>query len=245
VHDDGAGLGRAQLVVGEAVEAEVLAHGGHEAALHPLGLEAEHHHHVRTLQPALHVGVRPHAEALDAGGQERGRGHDADGGAHRQQEEDVRAGDARVQDVAADRDVQPLDPAELAADRERVEQRLGRVLVAAVAGVDHRAPDVPGQQRHRPAVVVADHQHVRVHRVERHGGVDQGLALAHRGAGDRHVDDVGAQPLAGQLEAGLGPGAGLEEQVDLGEAAQQPELLLGTPAQLDEAVARSRTSAIS
>ena len=45
----------------------------------------------------------------------------------------------------------------------------------------------------------------------------------------RHVDDVGAEPLAGQLEAGAGAGAVLEEEVDEGAAAQQVALgLAGT-----------------
>ena len=48
--------------------------------------------------------------------------------------------------------VEALDPALAAADRERVEQRLGRVLVAAVAGVDDGAADVARQQGHRAAV---------------------------------------------------------------------------------------------
>ena len=61
------------------------------------------------------------------------------------------------------------------------------------------------------------------------GGVQQRLALVHRGGGDRHVDDVGAQPLAGELEAGAGAGAVLEEQVDQGAPAQQVALGLAGP----------------
>ena len=37
---------------------------------------------------------------------------------------------------------------------------------------------------------------------------------------DRHVHHVGAEPLSGELEGALGPGRGLEEQVDQGAAAQ-------------------------
>src|SRR4028119_901314 len=39
----------------------------------------------------------------------------------------------------------------------------------------------------------------------------------------------GAEPLAGDLEGGLGAGRGLEEQVDLGAAAQRRLLLLDLP----------------
>ena len=86
------------------------------------------------------------------------------------------------------------------------------------------------EQRHRAAVGVARDQHVRMHRVQRHRGVDQGLALLDRGRADRHVDDVGAEPLAGELERGPGARRALVEQVDLGQAAHQGELLVGLAA---------------
>ena len=62
---------------------------------------------------------------------------------------DVRARDARMQDVAADRDGEALDPALVAPDRQRVEQRLRRMLMRAVAGIDDRAIDLLGQKMHR------------------------------------------------------------------------------------------------
>jgi hypothetical protein len=44
-----------------------------------------------------------------------------------------------MQHVAADRDDQALDPSLVAADGQRVEQRLRRMLVRAVAGIDELA----------------------------------------------------------------------------------------------------------
>jgi hypothetical protein len=138
MHDDGVGLGLGQLVAVEAVEVVELAHRGDEAAGHALGLEPEHHHHVDALQPLLHVVEHLAAPAVDLGGQQ-GRWRDQ---AHPVlqlvQQRDVGAGDAGVQDVAADRDRSGAEPALAAADGQRVEQRLGRVLMRAVAGVDHR-----------------------------------------------------------------------------------------------------------
>ena len=52
------------------------------------------------------------------------------------QQQDVRAQHAAVQQVADDGDLEALDALLVLADRERVEQRLRRVLVHAVAGVD-------------------------------------------------------------------------------------------------------------
>ena len=50
---------------------------------------------------------------------------------------------------------------------------------------------------------------------------------------DRHVHDVGAEPLAGELEGGLGAGRGFEEQVDLRAPAQRRLLLLHLAADID------------
>ena len=67
-----------------------------------------------------------------------GRPDQRDAHAAARERDHVRAGDARVQDVADDRDVQALEPADRLADRVEVEQRLRRVLVLAVARVDDR-----------------------------------------------------------------------------------------------------------
>ncbi len=73
--------------------------------------------------------------------------HDATPARERVEEHDVRAGDTRMQDVAADRHREAGNAAPGAADGERVEQRLRRMLVRAVAGIDHRAADLLRQQR--------------------------------------------------------------------------------------------------
>ena len=54
--------------------------------------------------------------------------------------------------------------------------------------------------------------------------------------GDRHVHHVGAEPLAGELEARLGAGRGLEEHVDLGEAPERVGALVGLAVERDIAL---------
>ena len=127
-------------------------------------------------------------------------GDGADPRPHDAEQMDVGAGDPAVQDVAADRHQQSFEPAAPAADGQGIEQRLGRVLVRAVPGVDHRAVDLLREQLDRAGRVVTHHQDVRTHGIKRDRGIDQGLALAHRGRAGRHVHDVGAEPLAGKLE---------------------------------------------
>jgi hypothetical protein len=60
--------------------------------------------------------------------------------------------------------------------------------------------------------------------------------LAHRRGLHGHVDDIGAEPLAGDLKRGARAGRILEKAVDQRPAAQQRVLLLGLPVQLDIAV---------
>ena len=74
---------------------------------------------------------------------------------------------------------EPFDLAEPAADGESVEQRLGGVLVLAVAGIDHGAIDLARQQRRRPGCAVAHNKQIGAHGVQGGGGVDQGFALGH------------------------------------------------------------------
>ncbi len=128
---------------------------------------------------------------------------------------------------------QAAQTALVAADGQGVEQRLRRVLVRAVAGIDDGALHLLREQRHGAGGVMADDQEVRPHGVQRHGGVDERLALLHRRGGDRHVHDVGAEPLAGQLEGGLRPRRRFEEEVDLRAAAQRRLLLLHLAADVD------------
>jgi hypothetical protein len=66
-----------------------------------------------------------------------------------------------VQDVAADRHQQPRDAALVAPDREGVEERLRRVLVRAVAGVDDGAIDLLGEEVHGAGGVMAHDDDVR------------------------------------------------------------------------------------
>ena len=72
---------------------------------------------------------------------------------------------------------------------------------------------------------MAHDEHVGLHRREVGDGVEQRLALGLRAGGDVQVDDVGRQPLGGDLEGGARARRGLEEQVEHALAAQQRHLL--------------------
>jgi hypothetical protein len=209
----------------ETPEVEIFRQRRHVGTVHTLALEAEHHHDVGAVEALAHVAGHFDAEALDAGRKQRGGGNDPHTRAHLVEQDDIGARDPRMQDIAADRHQQAFDAALVAADGERIEQSLRRVLVCAVAGIDHGAVELAGEQFDRAGSMMAHNQDIGVHGVERDRGVDQRLALAHGGLADRHVHDVGAKPFSRQLERRLGAGGGFEKQVDLGAAAQRGLLL--------------------
>ena len=102
--------------------------------------------------------------------------------AHQRQRLDQRAGDAGVQDVADDRDVQTFEPAELLAHRVEVEERLRRMLVLPVAGVHDVGLRHARDEVRRADLRVADDDHVGVVCAERDRRVLQRLALVDRRA---------------------------------------------------------------
>ncbi|MPN16602.1 hypothetical protein SDC9_163947 [bioreactor metagenome] len=130
-----------------------------------------------------------------------------------------------MEDVAEDGDVQPLDPAQFFPDGEDVEQRLGRVAVRPVPGVDDAAFEVLGDEVLRAGRAVPHDHQVHLECFDVAHGVQQRFAFGEAAALRLHIDDVGREPLFGQLERNAGTGAGFHEEVDHGFAAQGGNLL--------------------
>ncbi len=110
-------------------------------------------------------------------------------------------------------------------NRQRVEQRLRRMLVRAVAGVDDRCRQIARQKMRRARSRVAHHDRVGMHGRQGVQRVHQRLALVDAGARRRDGDCIRAQPLGGDLEAGARARRGLEEQIHHHPAAQQVDFL--------------------
>src|SRR5215471_7173156 len=179
VHDERIRLGARELLVVEAEEVEVFVGGGYVGALHALPLQPQHHDDVGAFKARIHAGEDLRAQPLGCGRQQGGGGHDAHARPHGIEHIDIGSSDARMQDVAADRDRQAGDAALGAADRQYIKQRLGRMLVCAVTSIDDRAVHLLCQELDRPGSVMAHHQDVGAHGIERHGGVDERLTLLH------------------------------------------------------------------
>ena len=240
VHDDGVGLGGGQTLLGEAEELEVFVLARQQGAAHPLPLQAQHDDHIHVPHPLAQVVADPDAEGLGIGGEQGARGDQAHlGDAQRLEGRQLRARHPRVEDVADDGHPQGGEVALVAADGEHVQQALGGVGVAAVAGVDDADPGggVLGDEVGGAALGVADHEHVHVHGLQVAQGVEQGLALGGGGGGDVEGQHVRREPLGRQLEGGAGAGAGLEEEIGHRLAPAQRHLLDRLAGHAQEALA--------
>ena len=111
------------------------------------------------------------------------------------------------------------------ADGQQVEEGLGRVLVGAVARVDDRAAERPGEQLGRAGGRVPHDDDVRTHGLDVPRGIEQRLALPRARRRGREVDHVGGEPLPRDLERRARAGRGLVEEVDDGLAAEGGDLL--------------------
>ena len=161
-----------------------------------------------------------HAHALEDAGDEGGRADEGDLRAELEQAPDVGARDAAEEDVADDGDVEAVDAPAFFADREQVEQRLGGVLVRAVARVDDAGVEALREELGGPGGGVAQDDDVDVVGLEDEGGVLEGLALDEARTAGGNVDHVGAQAHRREFKARAGAGAGFDEEVDQRPAAQ-------------------------
>ena len=200
MHDDCVWLCVRNGAGADPKRARVFAKARQERACKTLSLNAQDHHDVGAFERFLEPVEHPHAERVDCGRKQCPRADDSDLTPKQLQQMRVGPCDARVGDVADDGDDQIVERSLLAPDGERVEQCLRRMRVHPVAGVDDAAADLGGDIARSARCIVSDDDHIRMHRLECPTRVLQGLALLHAGRGHAHVDDVGAEPLARELE---------------------------------------------
>ena len=95
-----------------------------------------------------------------------------------------------MEDVAANRDDQSINPALATADGEGIQQGLRGMFVRSITGVEHRAIDFLRNQVDRARTGMADDDGIGAHGIERHRGIDQRFALFGTRLRDMHVDHI-------------------------------------------------------
>jgi hypothetical protein len=138
----------------KAIMDGVLTHGWEKRCILALTLNPENHHHVRTLNRILYTLLNAQTLLYKFGKlrrHERARPGNSDGRSQLGQQVDVRAGHSRMKDVANYRYVQSINAALVFANRQGIQQRLGRMLMRSVSGINDWRTAHSGQVMWRPS----------------------------------------------------------------------------------------------
>ena len=166
------------------------------------------------------------AHLLDAARHERGRRDQRDVHAEHPEAHDVAAGDAAVQDVADDEDLEAVElAAQVLAHAEEVEQALRGMLVLAVAGVDDARLGVGRERLAGPGGGMPHDDDVGRVGAQRDRRVLERLALLDGRAAGLEGQGVGRESLGGEVEARRRARRRLPEEVDDRAPAQRGHLL--------------------
>ena len=218
----------------EPVSAGVLIARREVGGIHPLGLHAQHHHRVGSRKCVVEVVGDRARPGVDANGHEGGWGHQRHLGTEGVEKQDIGAGHPAVEDIAHDDDPAAIErtraPRQVMPERVGIQQRLGRMLMGAVAGVDDDSVDPPrvSEAMGRATCAVADDDRVGAHGLQGERGVLEALSLGDAGSFCAEGDDVRGEPLGRSFKRDARARGVLEEQVDHRATAQRRQLLDGT-----------------
>lgn len=214
VHHEDIRLGGVQALFIETVHPSVLGKRGKSPDALALELDPQDIDDIRTGNPGLEIVRDLHAECTKLHGTKRARPHDRDLGSQLLEAPDQGSSDPAVQNIADDCNLQPLDPSQSFTNREHIQQRLGWVLVLAIACIDHRGIEVRRDKPGRTGRGVTHHDVVRTECGDRLDRIQQRLSLAEAARTDIEIDDIRAQTLGRHLEGHARPSRVLEKEVD-------------------------------
>ena len=216
VHDDAVRRQAHRTPMGQAVVLAVVR--GDPTPRRTLQLHSKHHDDVKFGENRIKIVCDRHK--IMTGGnlgerprKQRGGAHQPHGRPERRQGMDGTACHAAVGDVPDDGHLHSRNLPEGLADGQAVQQALGGMLPSTVAGVDHGASDVPGQEVGAAGDRRTHHHRVHAERIDVQGRVQEGLALAGAGPDARERQRAPAESGRGRLEAEPGPRRVLEEEL--------------------------------
>ncbi len=114
--------------------------------------------------------------------------------------ENIRQGDARVEDIAEDEDIFVLEGLDFFLDGESVEEGLGWVLVSAIACVDDMGIEVLAEEMRYACVLMPYDDHIDLHMEDVLQGIKEALTLAEGTGACGKVNDFGTEAFGGKLE---------------------------------------------
>ena len=225
MHHERVGLAARRALDAESPARRVLAQRREQRLTDAFALDAQQVDDVDVGKHVVEVARHRDRPSVEPLGHERRRTDERQLAPECVERHHVAARNARVADVADDRDATAVERrTAMAAQRERVEQSLGGVLVAPVAGVDHAGRAPRRDAVRRAGRGVAHDDRVDTHRVDGLHRVEQALTLLHRRRGDREVHRVGREAPRRGLERQPGAGGVLVEEGDDRLAPQRRDL---------------------
>src|SRR5882762_9221086 len=106
---------------------------------------------------------------------------------------DIRAGNAAIENIAQNGNVQAFDFSSPFTDGKGVQQSLGRVFVGTVPGVDNTRVEHARQKVRRPRSAMTHDDEIGIQRLEVAGRVFERLAFLERGRFGSEIDDVSGE----------------------------------------------------
>ncbi|MFM1944055.1 MAG: hypothetical protein RI897_3037, partial [Verrucomicrobiota bacterium] len=227
MHDDGVGFGAFEPFFIQAEQAGVFADAGEHGFALAFVLDAEEVDDIGAFDCVVDVVADAAAEAFEESGDQSAGACESDFGTEFGEAPDIGAGDAAVEDIAEDGDLEALDGAFLLPDGERIEERLGGVFVGAIAGIDDAGIEDAGEEVGCSGGAVTDDEDVGIEGFEIARCIFERFSLFERGGFGGEVDDVGGEAEGGEFERDARPGGGFGKQVDDGFTAQGGDLFDG------------------
>ncbi len=188
-----------------------------EIDLHPgkaLGLHAQQHDHIGAAQCVFNVAGYAHAGREGRGNVGHQFRRTAKNNLHAEFAEQMtrRPRHAAVKDVADNRDLQTFESFLVAQNCVRIEQRLRRMLVQSVSGVDDGHVEVLRHQVGSAGVGMANDDDVGAHRAHGVSRIEERFALFNTRTDGLDEDGVSAHHLGRDFKRAAGAGGGLVEK---------------------------------
>ena len=144
------------------------------------------------------------------------------------------AGHPAVLDIADDGDPAAGQRPQHLLHGEGIQQALGGMRMMPIAGVDDTGLGVFGNQVGHASRRMPHDDVIHLHGLQGIDGVDDTLALHHRGGGDGEIGHIGAEAFGGDFEGGPGARAGFVKKRQDVPSPQRRHLLHRLPDQVFE-----------
>src|SRR5262249_51260249 len=204
----------------QTVEGRVFAKRWKESRRFAFELHAQHEHDVRAFNCVFDRSGRKHApfailrKLIEIRRNQSSGARDAHMRAEFRKKMNIRARNSAVGYIADNGDLKPFDAAFVIAYGERVEKRLSRMFVSAVARIDDGCSANARKLMRHSRRRVSYNYRIRHHSLQIAGGIDNGLAFSHAACGYGDIDCVCGKALGCNLETGSRARGRLEEKVD-------------------------------